>query len=245
MKIGAQLYTVRKYCEDLKSFGESLKKVADIGYKYVQVSGTCGFDAEWLDKKLRETGLKCAITHTHPDRIKGETSGVIAEHNTFGCDYIGIGGYDLRGKGVAAFLAEFIPPAKEIKKSGKLLMYHNHAAEFDKRNGVTLFESLAAKAPAELLGFTLDTYWVQAAGGDPVWWINHLKNRVDCVHFKDMSYDGKMAAVGEGNMNFPAIIAACEGAGTKYALVEQDECGDQNPFNCLKKSFDCLTALGL
>jgi hypothetical protein len=60
-----------------------------------------------------------------------------------------------------------------------------------------------------------------------------------------MSYDGKMAAVGEGNMNFPAIIAACEGAGTKYALVEQDECGDQNPFNCLKKSFDCLTALGL
>lgn len=39
MKIGAQLYTVRDFCKDLDGFALTLKKVADIGYKYVQVFG--------------------------------------------------------------------------------------------------------------------------------------------------------------------------------------------------------------
>ena len=40
MKIGAQLFTVRDFCQNLTDFEESLKKIADIGYKNVQVSGT-------------------------------------------------------------------------------------------------------------------------------------------------------------------------------------------------------------
>ena len=48
MEIGAQLYTVRDYCQNLEDFSETLKKVSDIGYRYVQVSGTCDFDANWL-----------------------------------------------------------------------------------------------------------------------------------------------------------------------------------------------------
>ncbi len=35
MEIGAQLYSVKEYCQDLNGFAESLKKIADIGYKKV------------------------------------------------------------------------------------------------------------------------------------------------------------------------------------------------------------------
>ena len=38
MEIGAQFFTLRDFCKDLDSFAESLKKVADIGYKNVQIS---------------------------------------------------------------------------------------------------------------------------------------------------------------------------------------------------------------
>ena len=41
MIIGAQLYTRRDFCRNLDDFSENLKKVADIGYTSVQVSGTC------------------------------------------------------------------------------------------------------------------------------------------------------------------------------------------------------------
>ena len=40
MEIGAQFFTVRNLCQNLDDFAETLKKVADIGYKTVQISGT-------------------------------------------------------------------------------------------------------------------------------------------------------------------------------------------------------------
>ena len=43
MKLGAQLYTVRDFTKTTDDFAETLKKVADIGYRTVQVSGTCAF----------------------------------------------------------------------------------------------------------------------------------------------------------------------------------------------------------
>lgn len=54
MEIGAQFYTLRDFCKDLDSFAETLKKVADIGYKTVQISGTCGYEPEWLKSELKK-----------------------------------------------------------------------------------------------------------------------------------------------------------------------------------------------
>ena len=46
MEIGAQFYTVREQCQNLADFALSLKKVADIGYRTVQISGTCPYPAD-------------------------------------------------------------------------------------------------------------------------------------------------------------------------------------------------------
>ena len=45
-------------------------------------------------------------------------------------------------------------------------------------------------------------------------------------------------------MNFPAIFYAAEEAGTEYMLVEQDDCYGEDPFDCLKRSYDYLKANG-
>ena len=44
MKIGVQLYTLRDFCKDTQSLSETLKKVADMGYTTVQLSGICAYD---------------------------------------------------------------------------------------------------------------------------------------------------------------------------------------------------------
>ena len=44
--ICAQLYTVRDFCKTLPEFAETVKKVAAIGYKTVQVSGIGDIKAE-------------------------------------------------------------------------------------------------------------------------------------------------------------------------------------------------------
>ena len=70
------------------------------------------------------------------------------------------------------------------------------------------------------------------------------------VHFKDMylteSGEKKMSWVGGGNvLNFEEIVPAFIEAGTQLAYIEQDNCNGENPFDCLKKSYDYLRSLGL
>ena len=57
MIIGAQLFSLRNFAKTLDDFSETLKKVADIGYTTVQVSGTCEYEAEWLRAELEKNGV--------------------------------------------------------------------------------------------------------------------------------------------------------------------------------------------
>lgn len=38
MKTGAQLYTIKSYTQNVKDFACSMKKIAEMGYKTVQIS---------------------------------------------------------------------------------------------------------------------------------------------------------------------------------------------------------------
>lgn len=44
MRIGTQIFTVRDFCKTPEKLALSLKKVADIGYTTVQISGICPFE---------------------------------------------------------------------------------------------------------------------------------------------------------------------------------------------------------
>ena len=254
MKIGAQLYTVRDNCKTLPEFSETLKRVADIGYTEVQVSGVCDFEPEWLKDELKRNGLVCAVTHTNPQKIKNETQAVIEAHRIFNCRYIGIGcAPNMMHNGMSDFnaLLEILNSAKEqVASADMLLMFHNHHVEFDRvfPDGETYFDRLLSLYKPNELGFTLDTYWLQYAGMDVRETLKALKGRIPCVHFKDMTIVGReqrMAPVGCGNLRFDLIIGECVAAGTEHILVEQDNCYGDDPFECLKKSYDYLISEGL
>ena len=139
MEIGAQLFTLRDYCKDTDSFSESLKKVAEIGYKTVQISGTCEFDPEWLKGELKKNGLKCVLTHTPSDKLQKDPAKVAAEHDVFECKYVGLGGFgfdeEKDGQHYDDFIRIYKPIANALKQNGKYFMYHNHDGEFKKHNG--------------------------------------------------------------------------------------------------------------
>lgn len=247
MRIGAQFYTLREFCKTTDALAETLKKVADIGYEYVQISGTCAYEAQWLKEQLDKNGLKCVITHTPADKIIANPEQVAKDHAVFGADCVGLGYFNIKtaeGETPQLLADKFMNAAKVLKENGRYFMYHNHAQEFEKFNGKHILTHYAELFPADLMGFTLDTYWVQTSGGDPAQWIERLSGRVPCIHLKDHSFDRKMAVVGEGNINFDSVFAAAEKAGTKYMLVEQDDCNGENPFDCLTRSYNNLKAMG-
>lgn len=247
MEIGAQFFTLRDHCKDLDSFSTTLKRVADIGYKYVQISGTCAFEPQWLRDELAKNGLQCVITHTPVDQLLSDPKKVALDHDIFGCHHVGLGwnAFNLeKGDTPKAFAEKYLPVAKALHENGKLFMYHNHDQEFKKVDGKLILDHIADDFAPEILGFTIDTFWIQAGGGDPAWWINHFAGRVPVIHLKDFAYGKKMAVVGEGNINFDAVFKAAEASGTKYMLVEQDDCNGEDPFDCLERSFKYLKSCG-
>lgn len=254
MKIGAQLFTVRDYCKTTDDFARTLKRVAEIGYTSVQVSGTCAYDPKWLAEELKKNNLTCDLTHTSFDRMCAETDTVVAEHKIFGCYYLGLGsmpamwGMEDKFQALAPFIEQAKPMVKRVHELGGKVMYHNHDVEYYFGGERNMMERLSDAFDADELGFTLDTYWAQYSGHDPIKELERLSGRVDCIHLKDMELlpDGKkrFAPVGCGVMDFDAILAAAEKAGTKYAFVEQDDCFGEDPFDCLKKSYDFLASRG-
>lgn len=256
MRIGAQFFTLREQCRTLEGLREMLGRVREIGYETVQISGTCAYDPAWLRDTLAEFGLRCVLTHTDPGRMAEDPARVAGEHDVFHCKYVGIGMMPGALQGGRAdydrFVETYLPVARVMKERGHLLMYHNHDMEFARTgNGNEIYlERMMKDFPEDLLGFTFDTYWAQHGGADSAAWLRRLAGRIPCVHFKDMVYSledraPRMAAVGSGNIGFEACVAACQEGGTEYILVEQDNCYDRHPLDCLKDSYDYLHSLGL
>ena len=248
MKIGAQMYTVREYCKTLDSFADTLAKLADMGFKVVQISGTCPYTGEWIDEQLKKNGLECAITHNPYNEIMNDTAALIEKHKKFGCNFIGLGGIGRKEKTINDFIADVKPAVKAIKEAGLHFSYHNHSEEFFKVDGTNELEKMMAAFAPDELSFTFDTHWAHAAGADPIQWLKKLKGRVQCIHLKDIElYFGengreiRYGVVGKGNMNFEGILAAADESDVQYGLIEQDDCYGADPFECMKRSYEFLT----
>ncbi len=254
MIIGAQLYGAREFTKTLEDFSETLKKVADIGYTAVQVSGTCAYEGEWLAEELKKNGLVCPLTHYNPEEVRTAPEAVLEKHRKFGCKYIGLGSMpDMFKENTREtwekFKKNFMGSAEYFAANGAYLMYHNHAREFVDIDGECAWDYLKREFPASVMGFTVDTHWVDAGGRDILETLEGVKGRIPCVHFKDTVYteekERRFAPVGHGVLDFGKIIPKCIDLGVEYAFVEQDNCYGESPFDCFRKSYDYLKSMGL
>ena len=258
--IGAQLYTLRKYCKMPEDLEKALERVAKMGYKAIQLSGICACDPVWLKGVLDRLGLSAPLTHTAPKLLTEQTDAVIEAHKALGAQYVGIGsapGIFQKAESIKPldeifnnFIENYTPVIEKIKAAGLQFGYHNHDREFAKlANGQLFLDALCEKFTPDECAFILDSYWVQAGGGDPAAWLRKLNGRTKCIHFKDMAFSTeeqkvRFAPIGEGNLNWEAIFAAVRECDVEYAFVEQDNCYGEDPFDCLEKSLRFIRANG-
>lgn len=244
--IAAQLYTLRDSLKTPKDIARTLPKVREIGYEAVQLSGLGPIGKEELKKLLDESGLVCCATHEPYQRLLKEPEAVAEEHAVLECRYTACpslpkGMHNETGfREAARTLSE---AGKKLAESGVTLTYHNHSYEFERYGDRLGIEILYDESDPQHLQGEIDTYWVQHGGGDPVAWCQRLKGRLPLLHLKDYAVSSEnrptFAEIGNGNLDWKAIIAAAEDSGCKWFIVEQDTCpGD--PFDSLKASFDYI-----
>lgn len=248
-RIGAQYFTIREYCKTLEDFDESCKKVHDIGYRVVQLSGIGDFSATDVKEVLDKYDLECVCTHRPPVKYLEELDKEIEFHKTIGCNVCGLGcmpAFNAKPETVDDFVRDFAPVCEKLAEHNLIFAYHNHAFEFEKRNGRYVFEEILERMPYDNFKLILDVYWLAFAGVNPAKFIQQYGDRIACIHFKDLKIVDnapKYSEVGLGNLDWDELIEAANASSASHALVEQDEC-DGDPFEALKTSYDFLKGKG-
>lgn len=251
-QLAAQLYTVREFMKTPKDMASSLKKIRDIGWEAVQLSGHGPIKPQELRKMLDDAGLSVCATHTSFERMRDAMDEVMEEHRILGCKNLAIGGLpgtyrEDSAAGYARFAKEASEVAKKLAENGFTWSYHNHSFELERFDGRTALAILYEESDPQYFLGEIDTYWIQHGGGDSAQWISDLKGRIKLLHLKDMGIVNRqqvMTEIGEGNLNWPRILSAAAESGVEWYIVEQDVC-QRDPFESLAISLRNLKAMGL
>lgn len=243
-QVGVQLYTVRDHLTTAEDYQESLQKIADIGYKSVQVSGPRPIDEGDIASLCAEKGLVINSSHEDSHLILNNPARVVENLEAFGCRYTAYPypkDIDLGSEPALEALIDGLESSGRIlSEAGKVLTYHNHALELEEINGVPVLELIYGRSDPRFLQGEIDTYWIHAGGSSPQAWCARLRDRLPLLHLKDYALDGdgepRFAEIGQGVLDFRTIIATAEASGCQWFIVEQDTCpGD--PFDSIEMSF--------
>ena len=258
--IALQLYTIRDaMATDVPG---SLKRVADIGYKYVELADYAngkfsGYDPPEFRKLCDGLGLEIFSSHTQVEGVGVtlENAAKMAEdHTKLGVKYcLQPFIVDEMRTTIASYqrmAANWNQIGGIMKQHGIQFGYHNHNFEFVTLEGkVPYFDVLMAELDKDLVVMELDMFWTTKAGHNPVDIIKKYPGRFPLFHLKD-AYTKEapffdltktdVAPVGEGVIDFKAIIATKDIAGMQYLVVEQDESRDKTIFEDIQKSITNL-----
>ncbi len=250
--VGAQLFTLRDFCKTPQDLAATLKKVRQIGYTAVQLSGIGPMPAQAVADAVAAAGLKSPATHVGWGRFKDDLDGLIADHKLWGAPHSAVGSLPkeyFSAEGLELFARELPPIAERLAAEGMTFSFHNHSNELAHIDGKCWLTKLYETIAPEHLKVEIDTYWITAGGGDPAAWVARYPGRQPLLHFKDMIVEfdrtQKFAPVGDGNLNWPAIIDAARKADVEWIFVEQDNAYGADPFECLARSYNNLVKLGL
>ena len=248
-QVAAQLYTCRDLLKTPAAIAATLRRLREVGYTAVQLSGMGPIAEEELNAILDGEGLVCCATHEGSDTILNEPQKVIERLQKLRCActaYPYPAGIDFTSEeSVNGLIAKLDAAGAAMTAAGITLCYHNHNHEFRKLGGRTILERIYDGTNPRHVQGELDTFWVHYGGGENVEWCEKLAGRLPLIHLKDYMTNAEnshaFCEIGSGNLNFKKIIAAAERSGCQWFIVEQDTCpGD--PVDSLRQSFDYITA---
>lgn len=253
--IGLQLFTVSDHLD--KDLAGTFKRVAEIGYRDVEIGGTFDYygrkPAE-VKRMLNDSGLRPLSTHCTDEQLKTQLQKSIADARECGITYIGLASLDDNDrKSLDAIKRDadwFNHVGEAVSKAGGHFFYHGHNFDYASVGGVIEYDELIRRTDPKLASFELDCFWCVRAGKDPVDYFHRFPGRFLQLHIKDLKpgyppstggddRPGAFTEVGQGVIDWRRIFKAAPGGGLKHYYVEQDTT-DRDSLVSAKMSYDYL-----
>lgn len=242
--IAVQMYSLR----NAGSLDQQLKIVHDAGVHAVETVGTQGVSASELKQLLDRYSIRAISSHVALAELRRDLDGVVAFNRSIGNATLVVPYLDAKDRptdaaGWTALGQELGRLSKQVRAKGMRLAYHNHDFELVDFNGRTGLELLFAAAGPDLQT-ELDLAWVARSGHDPAVMLGKFRDRLFAVHAKDNAPKGQaqdeggFAAVGQGVLDWNAILPAAAAAGVHWYILEHDQ--PRDPAKVIQTGADYL-----
>jgi sugar phosphate isomerase/epimerase len=240
---------------------ETYRALEGIGYTEMEETNK---DIELTWSAVQATTLKKvsvegqAVALLAPGK-EDELSQFFDQVKKWGFPYVGMS-YSDPGEGT--YLEKYRIFADRFNKAGEkahaagltALLYHNTPFGFKPENGTFGHQVVWDNLDKKLCAIELDVYWASLAGHDPADILQTLSGRVKVIHMKDKPanlptmYDhapgpGNFLDVGDGVINWAAVLRAGQAAGVEHYSVEPDVTNAAQLVVQARKSFDYLSKL--
>jgi sugar phosphate isomerase/epimerase len=245
-QLGLQMYTVREPAS--RDFFATLRSVAAMGYRALELAGLYGHPAASVRAALDEYGLRAVAAHVPYGELSAHPAAVAAELHTLGCSYAVVPwvGEEHRNsaEAVRAFAADLNRIGLGLRKEGLQLAYHHHNFEFAPLEGSSMWEIFTPALDPAVVGLEIDVYWAQRAGRDPAELITRHAQATTLIHLKDIEPGGEADwPAGAGALDWESILAAARAADAAWYFVEQDNPAD--PLEDVRRARELMLARAL
>jgi sugar phosphate isomerase/epimerase len=263
--IGLQIYTVREAAA--KDLPGTLRAIADIGYREIELAGIPATSATDLRKILNDLGLTAPSMHASMAELQAGLQERIDYAKTLGARYLVCAfpwTADARFRNAALSIASGITlddwkwNADQLNRIGAVAAkaglscgYHNHNIEFRSYDGVVAYDELLRLTDPKLVTMELDLAWVVTAGVDPVKYLRKHADRISMLHVKEVRKDLRTAVdklksqtteVGSGKIDWQQLFGAMDPARIRHYFVEQENF-ERPPLDAVRISFDYLRSI--
>ncbi|MBR5307746.1 MAG: sugar phosphate isomerase/epimerase [Clostridia bacterium] len=258
-KIGLQMYTMRNHVSNAEEYKNTVARVADIGYKVLQMTRPEFMPLEENAAFLKSLGVSADSVFKPWDKVIPEIEDAKREAEAYGCDVLRTNSIpdEMRIKGADGY-REF---ARLMNESGKVCraaglryMYHFHAFEWISFGSERGIDILLNETDPEYVYFNPDVFWLTNAGTEPSVSLKMFRDRAFTMHVKDYAIrqlEGVIesvpyffAPVGTGNLNWDGIMKTANEIGIRSFVVEQDMC-DGDTFDSIRVSYENLSKMVL
>jgi sugar phosphate isomerase/epimerase len=235
-----------------KDYKAALKKVADIGYTYLEIGKYLGPSQAEFKAFLKEINLVPIAGGTSiADMMDKEKLGnMVNDALTMEKKYLICywpwmdGGLDKKLDDFKEASDRLNIVGEQCKNLGIKFAFHNHDKEFVPVEGYQWgYEAILENTDPNLVDMQLDLYWIIKGGGDPLYLFDNYPGRYKLFHVKDMENapEKLFTCPGYGVIDFAEIFSKSKEAGVEYYIVEIDR--HPEPMQCIEDSYNYLKQL--
>ncbi len=233
--LGLELYTLRHLME--KDVPGTLKLVKDWGFEDVEGGGLPGKTAAEFKALLGQYGLRMQSMLTGYEQLRDDLAAVVKDAKAIGSSYVGTAWIPHQGpvtrQTIDQASTDFAKWGKALGGEGLQFFYHVHGYEFGTSPDGTLLDTLMKQSPKDV-AFQMDVFWVMRGGGDPAGLLTKYPGRFLLMHLKDIAKgtplgdptgsapDETSVPLGQGQVDWPAVIKAATAGGTKMFYIEDE-----------------------